>query len=146
MISSEVVTVQITHFFFWRADGGWASQLVFSDGSKPLAGSAVLQTVGTLDEAERQRDIDLWLQSFACPRAHFLTNFASSAISDTLSSRPLACQRSTWSKPQTALGRPPLAAELASTTVPCTARSRYLLLSFAIVMIGTSSVALTASL
>ena len=44
------------------------------------------------------------------------------------------------------IGRPPLAAELASTTVPCAARSRYLLLSFAIVMIGTSSVALTASL
>ena len=40
----------------------------------------------------------------------------------------------------------PLAAELASTTVPCVARSRHPSRSFAIVMFSTSFVAITTSL
>ena len=53
------------------------------------------------DDAERQCDIDLWLQSFARPRAQFLTYCACSDISDAPSSRP-ARQRSTRPKPLTA--------------------------------------------
>ena len=52
VISSEVVTVI---FFLKGGEGGWASQLFFSDASKPIAGCAVFRTCNVTCGAKHHR-------------------------------------------------------------------------------------------
>ena len=90
-----------------------------------------------------QRDTDLWLQSFGRPRAHFLTHFVCSDISDAPFFEA-SCMLEIDTAETSDGTVPPPAAELASTSVPCA--TPHPSLSFAIVMFSASFVALTTSL
>ena len=95
----------------------------------------------TLNEAERQCDIDLWLQSFACPRAQFLTNFACASFFEASCLLEIdTAETSDGTVPATRslCSRPPLCRESLVLVI--------LRVLFAIVMFSASFVAITTSL
>ena len=149
---------------FWKgAEGGWVCQFVFTDASKLVGGCAIIRTCNVTCGAKHHRTHINTMKTNVC-----VCEKKASATSTCGSNLLRVCARSIpevlcelvhfWRSffeasclleidtAETPDGTvPALAAVLASTTVPCVARSRHSSRSFAIVMFSASFVAITTS-